>query len=127
MTVTKKCKFRKKWCSPPPPPLCLCKVNYSASFMIAFIGPGIRNGGIKRGGNPISIYSNGCQSEHDNDDILEDLLMFLSSEFGVVPLGLAKSYAAGSCQEVADASPQKKAGLYWITDGNNTKQEYCNI
>ena len=82
---------------------------------------------MKRSINPIRIHSNGCPSKHGNEDILEDVLMFLSSEFGVVRLGLAKSYAAGSCQEVADASPQNKAGLYWITDGNNTQQEYCKI
>ena len=52
-----------------------------------------------------------------------DLLQFLSTEFGLVPLGRAKSYAALSCEEVADASPQNKNGLYWITDGNNTQQK----
>ena len=56
-----------------------------------------------------------------------DLLQFLSTEFGLVPLGWAKSYAALSCEEVADASPQNKEDLFWITDGNNTQQEYCNF
>ena len=56
-----------------------------------------------------------------------DLLQLLSTEFGLVPLGRAKSYAALSCEEVADASPQNMAGLYWITDGNYTQQEYCNF
>ena len=56
-----------------------------------------------------------------------DSLQLLSTEFGLVPLGRAKSYAALSCEEVADTSPQNMAGLFWITDGNNTQQEYCNF
>ena len=86
------------------------------------------SGGIKRGGNPVRVSANGCPSEQDNEDILVDVLGLLSSEFGVVPLGLARSYAATSCEEVARASPHSKAGLYWITDGSNTAhQEYCNF
>ena len=82
---------------------------------------------IRRGRNPPKIYNNGCPSERDNEDILVDVLKLLSSEFGVVPLGRAKYYAAISCMQVADASPQNKAGLYWITNGTNTRQEFCNI
>ena len=86
------------------------------------------SGGIKKGGNPVRVYANGCPSEQDNEDILVDVLGLLSSEFGVVPLGLARSYAATSCEEVARASPHSKAGLYWITDGSNTAhQEHCNL
>ena len=70
--------------------------------------------GIKRGTNPPRNYPNGCPSENNNKDILEGMLLFLSNEFGVVPLGHTKSYTAMSCQQVADASPQNKAGLYWI-------------
>ena len=72
------------------------------------------------------VSVNGCPSEQDNEDILVDVLGLLSSEFGVVPLGLARSYAATSCEEVARASPHSKTGLYWITDGSNTAhQEHC--
>ena len=74
------------------------------------------------------VSANGCPSEQDNEDILVDMLGLLSSEFGVVPLGLARSYAATSCEEVARTSPHSMAGLYWITDGSNTAhQEHCNF
>ena len=74
------------------------------------------------------MHANGCPSEQDNEDILRDTLKLLSFEFGVVPLGLTRSYAATSCEEVARASPHSKAGLYWITDGSNTAhQEHCNF
>ena len=94
--------------------------------MHTFICSDIERGAIKRGENPIR-NSNGCSSAEDNEDILGDVLQLLSSEFGVVPLGRAKSYAATSCQQVANARPQNKAGLYWITDGTNTRQVYCNF
>ena len=71
---------------------------------------------IRRSANPVRV-SNGWPSEDDNEDILVEVLQFLSSEFQVVPLGRAKLYAATSCMQVADASPKNKAGLYWITDG----------
>ena len=69
------------------------------------------SGGIKRGGNPVRVSANGCPYEQDNEDTLVDVLGLLSSEFGVVPLGLARSYAATSCEEVARASAHNKAGL----------------
>ena len=83
-------------------------------------------GSIKRGANPVRVY-NDCPSEEENEDILVDLLQLLFTEFGLVPLGWAKFYAASSCEKVADASPQNMAGLYWITDGTNTQHEYCNF
>ena len=94
--------------------------------MLTFICTNIERLAIRRGANPVRVY-NGCPSEEDNEDILVDVLQLLSSEFQVVPLGRAKSYAATSCMQVADASPQNKAGLYWITDGTHTQQEYCNF
>ena len=93
--------------------------------MPTIICSNIESGALKRGANPGRVYTHGCPSEEDNENLLGDVLQLLSSEFGVVPLGRAKSYAATSCKEVADASPQNKAGLYWITDGNNTQHEYC--
>ena len=81
---------------------------------------------IRRGVNPVRI-SNGFLSKEHNEDILVEVLQLLSSEFQVVPLGWAKLYAATSCMQVADASPHNKAGLYWIIDGSNTQQEYCNF
>ena len=94
--------------------------------MLTFICTRIERLVIRRGANPVRVY-NGCPSEEDNEDILVEVLQLLSSEFQVVPLGRAKSYAATSCMQVADASPQNKAGLYWITDGTHTQQEYCNF
>ena len=94
--------------------------------MLTFICTHIERFAIRRGANSVRVY-NGCPSEEDNEDILVDVLQLLSSEFQVVPLGQAKSYAATSCMQVADASPQNKAGLYWITDGTNTQQEYSNF
>ena len=94
--------------------------------MLTFIYTNIERLAIRRDGNPVRVY-NGYPSKEDNKDILVDVLQFLSSEFQVVPLGRAKSYAATSCTQVADASPQNKAGLYWITDGTHTQQEYCNF
>ena len=86
------------------------------------------SGGIKRGSNPARVSANGCPSEQDNEDILVDVLGLLSSEFGVVRLGLARSYVATSCEEVARASVHSKAVLYWITDGSNSAhQEHCNF
>ena len=89
--------------------------------MLKFICTHIERLAIRRGVNPVRRVNNGCPSEEDN------MLQLLSSEFQVVPLGRAKSYAATSCMQVADASPQNMAGLYWITDGTHTQQEYCNF
>ena len=94
--------------------------------MLTFICTRIERLSIRRGANPVRVYK-GCPSEEDNENILVDVLQLLSSEFQVVPLGRAKSYAATSCMQVSDASPQNKAGLYWITDGTHTQQEYCNF
>ena len=80
---------------------------------------------IKRGRNPARIYSNGCPSQQDNDELLLDMLKFLSIEFGVNPLGLDKTYAAISCDQITSANPQSKAGIYWITNGTTIHQEYC--
>ena len=87
--------------------------------MLTFICTHIERVAIRIGANPVRV-SNGCPSEEDNEEILVEVLQLLSSEFQVVPLGRAKSYVATSCMQVADASPQNKAGLYWITDGINT-------
>ena len=94
--------------------------------MLSFICTHIERVAIRRGANPVRV-SNGCPSEDENEDILVEVLQLLYSEFQVVPLGRAKLYAATSCMQVADTSPQNKAGLYWITDGSNTQQEYCNF
>ena len=79
--------------------------------MLTFICTDIERLAIRRVVNPVRVY-NGCPSEEDNEDILVNVLQLLSSEFQVVPLGRVKSYAATSCMQVADASPQNKAGLY---------------
>ena len=82
---------------------------------------------MKKGSNPIKFSSNGCSPERDNEDISVEVLHLLSSEFGVVPLGRARSLAASSCEQVAAASAQNTSGFYWITDGTTTQQEYCNF
>ena len=56
-----------------------------------------------------------------------DALNFLSLEFGVIPLGLAKTFAATSCEQIISGNPQSKAGMYWITNGTTMQQEYCNF
>ena len=80
---------------------------------------------IKRGGNPAKVYSNSCPSQQDNDELLLDVLKFLSIEFGVNTLGLDKTYAATSCDQITSANPQSKAGMYWITNGTTIEQKYC--
>ena len=67
---------------------------------------------IKIGGNPGRFYSDSCLSPQDNDEILLDVIKFLSIEFGVNPLGLAKTYAATSCKEISSVNTQSKAGMY---------------
>ena len=82
---------------------------------------------IKRGGNQGRVYYNGCPSQQDNDELVLDVLKFLSIEFGVIPLGLARTYAATSCEQIASANPQSKAGMYWITNDTTRQQEYCSF
>ena len=82
---------------------------------------------IKKGGNPGRIYSNRCPSQPDNDELMLDALNFLSLEFGVIPLGLAKTFAATSCEQIISGNPQSKAGMYWFTNGTAIQQEYCNF
>ena len=57
-----------------------------------------------------------------------DVLQLLSARFGVYPLGLAASYSAESCDQVAEANPESPPGMYWIrNEDGDTAQVYCSL
>lgn len=59
------------------------------------------------------------------DKLQADVLEFLSSRFGVSPLGLSREYAADSCEDITEANPNSIDGLYWIRTNSSTEQKNC--
>ncbi len=76
---------------------------------------------------PSRIIEGECPSQQAIESINVDILQFLFSEFGVHPLGLAQSYAAESCDQVAEASPGSPSGMYWIKSAGTAAQVYCRF
>ena len=74
------------------------------------------NSALTSGINP----SSGCNSYQVKEDVLLDALYLLWSEFGVNPLGQVEACPAMSCAEVI------QPGLYWIRNGTEVVQQYCN-
>ena len=69
-----------------------------------------------------------CPSIQSREEIIVDVLQLLSAEFEVYPLGLAASYAAKSCDQVAQVNPDSPSGMYWIRqDGRDPVQAYCSF
>ena len=95
----------------------LLDLNY-----VKTLGPVIRSGAYEA--RPIV---NGCPSESVEEDILVDVLQLLASEYGVHPLGLARSYPAISCDQVYEANPSSESGLYWIIFHGMTVRSYCEF
>ena len=87
-----------------------------------YLGPAIRSGVYAA--KPIV---NGCPSESVPEDILVDVVQLLASEYGVNPLGLARLYPAMSCDQVYEANPRSKSGLYWMILHGMTTRSYCEF
>ena len=70
-----------------------------------------------------------CPSQQTHEeDITEDVLQLLSAQFGLNPLDLAKTYAAKSCEQVAEVNPDSPSGMYWVTNGErNPVQVLCKF
>jgi len=72
------------------------------------------------------VYTfNSCPSEENKEGIIEDVINFVSSTYGVSRLGLLRSFAAPSCDQALAAHPGGEGLLYWINAGNTTQQRYC--
>jgi len=68
---------------------------------------------------------NSCPSEENKESVMEDVIGFLSSAYGVNCLDLLKSSAAHSCEQALAAHPGGDGLLYWINEGNTIQQQYC--
>ena len=69
-----------------------------------------------------------CLSQQTHEDITVDVLQLLSAQFGLRPLGLAMTYAAESCEQVAEANTDSQSGMYWVTNGEgNPVQVLCQF
>ena len=77
------------------------------------------NSALTSGINPARL-SSGCNSNQVKQDVLLDALYLLWSEFGVNPLGQVEACPAMCCAEVS------QPGLYWIRNGTEVVQQYCN-
>ena len=82
---------------------------------------------IRSGVYKAKLIVNDCPSESINEDVLVDMLQLLASEYGVNPLGLARSYPAMSCDQVYEANPRSKSGLYWIIFNDMSIRSYCEF
>ena len=90
--------------------------------IILFIGPVVQSGAYS------PTFSPDCPSDSVAEDILTDALQLLVSDFDVRPLGLIKSYAAVSCDQIIIAGPGSKSGLYWIRDRDgDVNQVMCEF
>ncbi len=94
----------------------------SISIIIPFVGSVVQKGTYAARSSP------DCPSDLVAEDILTDAFQLLASDFDVRPLGLIKSYAAVSCDQIVIAGPGSKSGLYWIRgrDGN-VNQVMCEF
>ena len=92
------------------------------NIIMLFIGPVVRKGTYAARSSP------DCPSDSVAEDILTDAIQLLASDFDVRPLGLIKSYAAVSCDQIFIAGPGSKSGLYWIKgrDGD-VNQVMCDF
>ena len=69
-----------------------------------------------------------CPSQQTHEDITVDVLQLLSAQFGLHPLGLVMTYAAESCEQVAEVNPDSPSGMYWVTNGEgNPVQVLCQF
>ena len=74
------------------------------------------------------VSTGSCPSQQIHEDITVDVLQLLSARFEFRPLGLAMSYAAESCEQVAEVNPDSPSGMYWVTNGEgNPVQVFCQF
>ena len=83
-------------------------------------GPLVNGGSYKE-----TITRDSCPTSQSREEITLDILQFLAVEHGLRPLGVAREYAAESCDLVAQVNPGSESGLYWIYNDGNPEQEYC--
>ncbi|ORU93119.1 MAG: hypothetical protein A6F71_08850 [Cycloclasticus sp. symbiont of Poecilosclerida sp. M] len=86
-------------------------------------------GSLVEAGDYMAKVSTGpCPSQQIYEDITVDVLQLLSAQFGLRPLGLAMTYAAESCEQVAEANPDSPSGMYWVNSGEgNPVQVLCQF
>jgi len=80
---------------------------------------------LTAGSHPIT-FTSGCPSEQTRDGILSNVIQLIASRFGVTPIGLAKSFAASSCEQALSLHPQANGQLFWIRLGEGIQLQPCN-
>ena len=68
-----------------------------------------------------------CPSSEVMETIEADALQFLSSKFGVFPLGLNREYPAASCEDIVRANPNSKNEAYWIRANATIEKKNCTF
>ena len=97
--------------------------NYYYNNIIFCAGPLVETGIYQE-----RVSTGLCPSQQTHEDITVDVLQLLSAKFDFRPLGLAMSYAAESCDQVAEANPDSSSGMYWVTNGEgNPVQVFCQL